>query len=465
MRAPETHIAICGHVKHGKSTLAGRILYELNAISDTELGKLREEARSLGKDFNEFSLMFLKRRSSTFRQKIANLQDDQSRTVFPERGNVKLADGSVLTLIDTPGHSRYLDNTIYGTYLADLAVLVIEASVGVGIGTIGIARILSAFSIPIIAIFVTKMDVVGYSELRFQEVKDEIEQFVLPLVGNHDAYRPPIIPISALSGVGFGRQADELKWFSGINALQALQKAETVNAPEAVKGVRLAIEGGKEVYSPKGIGTVLVGSLETGSIHVGETLILEPASMQEGKPVVIQIRSLQRARSITEEKGENVEIVSARAIVAVATPSLTVPEAKVYLRHGGVFGTSFDHPSVAREIEAEIIFFEPNTVYSGKEYVVLANASRSTARIMTIEGKPRFLYRFDDTELDKRSVLTYDLTKDEYEAREGEMVRAKLSFEQPICIESSKEYQRLTRFILRERNSVVACGRCLRITR
>src|SRR5688572_6188297 len=118
MRAPETYIAICGHAKHGKSTLAGRLLFEFNAFSDADIRQLRDEADLRGKDFNEFSLMFLKRRSDTFSKKTA-LPDDPSRTVFPERGSVKLDNGNILTLIDTPGFSRYFDNIVYGIYLSD----------------------------------------------------------------------------------------------------------------------------------------------------------------------------------------------------------------------------------------------------------------------------------------------------------------------------------------------------------
>ena len=466
MKAPETHIAICGHVKHGKSTLAGRLMYEFNAISDTDLNDLRKEVSSLAdsiqKDYNEFSLMFLKRRSSTFIKK-SGKESDPSRTPFPERGKVVLKDGYTLTLVDTPGHESYLDNTIYGVYLADLAVLVVEATTGVGYGTIRIARILSSFAVPIIAVFVTKMDLIGYSERRFRAVEEEIEQFVTPLFKYQDKYPPPIIPIAALPGVGFGKQIEDLQWFSGINALKAIQESQITHAPEMVKGVRFIVEGGKEVYSPPGVGTVLVGMLETGKIHIGDQLVIEPASTNEGKAIIVRIRSLQWARSIAEKKGKSAEFISARAIAAIATNSLTVLEAEEYLKHGGVLGELSDRPSVAREIEAEIVFFEQGTVYRGKEYVILTNASSITARITSIERKPGAMGDLDRLAANK-SKSRYDLSEDVYETREMDVVRAVLIFTQPICIESSMEYQRLTKFILREHNRVVACGRCLNIS-
>lgn len=463
MKPTETNISICGHAKHGKSTFAGRLLYEMGAVSKTEIDALKKESELRGKDFNEFSLLFLRHRSNTFSRKTA-LPDDPSRTVFPERGRVTLEDGRLLTLIDTPGFSRFLDNIIYGIHQSDLAVLVVEAAAGVGYGTIGVTRILESFAVPLIGVFVTKMDVVGYSELRFNEVKEEIEEFIFPIAHRHEDKEPPIIPVSALSGVGFKDHDQEVEWYSGITALEAIKQAQEINAPEEVEAVRFVVGGGKEIYSPPGVGTVLVGTLESGKLHTGDELVLQPASEKENDLITIRVRSLQRARSVTEKKSPDVEVIPARAIVAVAASGLPIAKAEYYLRHGGVLGHRQAQPSVASEIEAQLIFFLPNTVYNGKDYMILTNASRCIARILSIEGTSKSVYHVDEEAKDKQR-LEYDLSKDEYDASVGEVVRARLSFEQPICIESSKEFQRLTRFILREHNTVVACGRCLNIIR
>lgn len=448
MRPTDTNISICGHAKHGKSTVAGRLMYTLGAVTESDLKKYREEAERRGKDFNEFSMVFLKQRSATFSK--PGLPDDLSRTVFPERGSVTLKDNRLLTLIDTPGYSRFIDNIIYGIFLADLAIIIVEASAGVGYGTIAVSRILSSFAIPTIAIYVTKMDVVGYSELRFNEVKEEIEGNILPLLQPHSPDTPPIIPVSALSGVGFDLNSKDLSWYKGINAVQAIEEAKVNTAPEAVGGIRFAVEGSKEIFSPPGVGTVLVGTLETGRLQPNDELLIEPASRKEDKPIITRVRSVQRARSVTDagKAIANEVVISARAIVAVSTSNLSREDAERYLRHGGVLGAPSNPPSIANEISAELIFFEPDTVYSGKDYTILANASRSTAKILEVE---------------KTGGLEFDLERDEYDARAAEPIKAHLKFGTPLCIEESEEFQRLTRFVLREHNRVVACGRCLEI--
>src|ERR1044071_8949889 len=96
MRSPELYIGIFGHAKHGKSTLAGRILYELNGLTDREIDELRIEASGKGRDANPYNLAFLKRQPTT--------AIDPTRTSFPERGKITLPNGKEITIIDTPGH-------------------------------------------------------------------------------------------------------------------------------------------------------------------------------------------------------------------------------------------------------------------------------------------------------------------------------------------------------------------------
>jgi elongation factor 1-alpha len=485
MRPTETNIAICGHAKHGKSTLAGRLMFELGAVSGDDLLKYQREANTRGKDFNQFNMIFLERRPATFKKD--GQPDDPSRSVFPERGSVRLSEENLLTLIDTPGFSRFIDNIIYGIYLADLAVLVVEAPTGVipvtkdlitefhsassrhqlkavkdklaaaGIesGAIAASNILDSFAIPAIAVFVTKMDLIGYSESQFNEIKEQIQHIILPLLARHSEPSLPIVPVSALTGVGFkeSQETDEqMVWYKGPTALDVIRGAKDKKPPAGVGSVRFAVEGSKEIYRT-GAGTVLVGSLETGVLKTNDKLIIEPASSIEKEQIIFRVGTMQKPRPVNVEgKIESEDSISARAIVAMSARGIDKNYKEThfnkFLRHGGVIGTLNNPPAVATEIMADVIFFEPNKVYSGKEYTVLANASRSTGRIVAIE---------------KGTGIFYDLNDEQYDAGASERVRARLRFERPICIEAEEKYQRLTRFLLREHDRVVACGRCCEI--
>ena len=175
MKTEQINISICGHAKHGKSTLAGRIIRDMGGISEGDLKKLQRELDRKKqkdpkkfKDYNVFNYLFLKHRSMTYNSK--EELDDQSRTVFPERANIHVG-GNIVTFVDTPGFSRYIDNIVYGIYLADLGAVAIEASAGIDDGTMEVVRILNSFKIKVFAFFVTKMHLVKYSKTRYDEIK------------------------------------------------------------------------------------------------------------------------------------------------------------------------------------------------------------------------------------------------------------------------------------------------------
>ena len=423
-------------------------MVEMGSVSPDDLVRFERKAETRGKDFNPFNMILLERRPATFNKE--GKPDDSSRSVFPERGSVRLDPDNLLTLIDTPGYSRFIDNIVYGMYLADLALLVVEAQgsvtpvtediirglrlagsrseindlrerlrkAGVESGAIAASNILASFAIPAIAVLVTKMDLIGYSQLLFDEISTQINKIIVPLLSPYLGVTVPIIPVSALTGVGFGSSEDsrkEMPWYDGPTALEVISSVKSKKGPSDVKAVRFAVKGPKEIYRT-GVGTVLVGSLETGVLKTNDKLIIEPASTIAKQTLSLRVGSLRRPKPITEsEKIEVEESVEARAIVAISAKTVDQNFKEVnydqFLRHGGVLGTADDRPTVAEEIMADIIFFEPDTVYSGKEYTILANASRSTATIVEIEKGEGILYNLETEKYDagasERSALDF----------------------------------------------------------
>jgi elongation factor 1-alpha len=496
MRPTQNNISICGHAQHGKSTVAGRLMYALGGVTDKELEKHRKEAEQIGRDVNKFSMIFRKHRTDAFNRGTAASNESrmsQGRSVFPTWGKIALENSRLLTLVDTPGHEDFLDNLIYGIYLADMAIMTVKASAGVQDGTERVSRILSSFAIPTIAILVTQMDVVNYSEMIFDKVSEQIEEKIIPALQRYGSYQLPIIPVSALTGVGFGtppqsglsekeeaewsRGIETMKWYDGPDAIHAVTEPKNWVSPDAVSGVRFAVEGGMEIYSPPGVGTVLVGSLETGTLRPGEKLKIEPASSDRGEDIVVQVRSVQPTRGVNEPvTTEGEKEVSARAIVGVALGnSVKKIAAEKYLRHGGVLGRLNEPPQTAKEISAELFFFEPDLVYGGKEFIILTNTSRGVARIYDVstEQEPSVAREEASAATGLRwrpvsrrhalSLFTESQGMAGYRPALTQRVSARLRFEKRLCIEKDEQYQRMTRFLLRDKNKIVACGRCLEI--
>jgi len=444
------HLAICGHAKHGKSTLAGRLAYEFNAISPSQLEAMESEAREKGKDFNKFNLVFLRHRTDTFTRGEQNELDDPSRTNFPARASINL-DRVRLTLIDTPGYPRFVNNIVYGIFLADRVIVAVDMKKGVNIGTESICRITKAFEVPILAFCVTKVD--EYSKEARQAAFESIcEQITGRLIGPFGLREDtPILPISALadSGITGSFETSLTPWYGGPDLTSLLRSTAEVEGEASGSQIRFTIEGGREILSPPGVGTVLVGTLESGTLRAGDRLLAEPVSTIGNREVCANVRSLHLAKGVTEGKSEQVEEAKARTILSLNVPNWKdLKEVRSAFRNGGVLGQVTQRPRVAREIEASIVFFEPDIVYSGKEYRLHPHVAQTTARIQTILSKDHF---------------QVDLRDDEYIPNTGEIVEARVALHTPCCIEERADFPRLANFVLRENNRIIGCGKCLRI--
>lgn len=238
-----------------------------------------------------------------------------------------------MTLIDTPGFSRFLDNIIYGIYLSDQAIVVVEANASVENGTEAVCRILKAFEIPVLAFCVTKMDAVGYSQALFNEVENEIRE---GLIAKYDLDSwIPIIPVSALEGAGVSSvdiTADKTPWYSGKSIMQVLNDTQRGAIEEGKESIRFTVEGPREVYSPSGVGTILVGRLEYGTLKTGQVLVVEPISSQAQEPVTTKVRTIHLAKGVTDSSSQPIDEIQAKAIVALSASSWSKKDASTYLK-------------------------------------------------------------------------------------------------------------------------------------
>lgn len=464
MDTTNIQLSICGHAKCGKSTLAGRLAFELKAIEITpeKIKKLAELAKlknnQLGsKDFNKFNLIFLPNAPISPREGGDGAIKSPSRTQFPVRGSIKF-NSTRLTLIDTPGHEKFANNMAYGIYSSDSAIVLVEIESDkneVKIGTERVCRLLKAFDVKVVAFCITKMDRVNYSKDRFNEAEELIKISLIDKYkldsGNNII---PIIPISALSDNGecivesTEISTPSMPWYKGPSLLSVIKKLEKPTGDQRSKPLRIAIEGPNEIYSPQGVGTVLIGTLEAGLLKVGQYLVAEPSSTIEGKKIVGRVKSIQISKGVVQSSIDQPSEIYARAIVSIAIPEWTKEMASIYFRHGGILGLDDDRPMVAKKIKALVLFFEKDCVYHGKEYMIQPHVSSTMGRFLNIRSQ----------------IGVIDLTKEDYDSSENnEWIEADIEFKQPFCIEEASKIPRLSRFSISESNRIIGCGKCVKV--
>lgn len=449
MNTPETSIAFCGHAKHGKTTVMGKLLVELGGVSIEEVERNWKKAPEeipqydkFKKDFNKFNYILLRKNFKAFKPGTDNEVSDPSRTTYPTRGRISAGD-RLFSLIDQPGLSRFFSNIIYGLYLADFAILLVEAKAGIESQSLRILKLLKGLRVPLIGICITKMDEIGFSKNVFDDLSNNLIQNLKLL---NFKWTPPIIPVYALSD-SINKKNDELSWYEGQDLVSLLKSAELNYSRKNVQRLRFSA---REHFTVEGIGTTIVGVLETGILKEKDELFVEPYATIIKAKQPIRVKSIQLARAINEPKDSRKTIseIAARHLVAINI-DVTRQEAREMLKHGAMMGIKNDIPIVANKILAHLLFFSSQTVYNGREYRIRTNACDGGARIEQITSK---------------GTLFTDLTNEEKDVNMGETVQCVIYFhERPLCIEADVEFSRLTRFVLFDHNEIVACGRCLKV--
>ncbi len=251
-------LAIVGHVDHGKSTLVGRLLHETNALPE---GKVRAVQAMSEKRGMPFEWAFV----------IDAMQAERDQGITIDTTQIRFRSGKRnYVLIDAPGHKEFLKNMVSGAASADAVVLVVDAHEGVQDQTRRHAYLLRLLGIRRIVVAVNKMDLAGYDEGRFNEVKDEVFAY-LKSIGVKE--KTVFIPVAAREGANLSLRADRMPWYDGPTLLEALD-ALPQPAPIADLPLRMWVQDVYKFDERR----IVAGRIESGRLKVGDTLLFSPSS-------------------------------------------------------------------------------------------------------------------------------------------------------------------------------------------
>lgn len=197
-----------GSVDDGKSTLIGRLLYDSKSIFEDQMESIEKASRTRGEEQVNLALLTDGLRSE--REQGITIDVAYRYFATPKRKFI---------IADTPGHIQYTRNMVTGASTANLAVILVDARNGVLEQTRRHSFIASLLKIPHIIFAINKMDLVDYSEERYEEIKDELESFSSKL----DVSDIRFIPISALKGDNVVNQSENMKWYKGSSLLYTLE--------------------------------------------------------------------------------------------------------------------------------------------------------------------------------------------------------------------------------------------------
>jgi sulfate adenylyltransferase large subunit len=204
-------LVTAGSVDDGKSTLIGRLLFDTKQILVDQLEHIEDASRRRGHDYVDLALLTDGLRAE--REQGITIDVAYRSFVTPRRR---------FQLADAPGHVQYTRNMVTGASTADVAVILVDARKGVIEQTRRHSYITSMLELPHVVFAVNKMDLVDYSEERFDEIARELAGLDA-MLGLHDTLA---IPMSALKGDNVVDRTDAMPWFSGPTLLEHLETLE-----------------------------------------------------------------------------------------------------------------------------------------------------------------------------------------------------------------------------------------------
>ncbi len=202
-------LATAGSVDDGKSTLIGRLLYDSKAIFEDQLEAVERTSRDRGDEYTDLALLTDGLRAE--REQGITIDVAYRYFATPKRKFI---------IADTPGHIQYTRNMVTGASTADLALVLIDARKGILEQSRRHAFLSSLLGIPHVMLCVNKMDLVGWSEERFEEIKAEFRSFAMKLDVNDLSF----IPISALHGDNVVERSANMDWYEGGSLLHHLEE-------------------------------------------------------------------------------------------------------------------------------------------------------------------------------------------------------------------------------------------------
>jgi sulfate adenylyltransferase subunit 1 len=320
MQAELLRLVTAGSVDDGKSTLIGRLLFDTKQILADQLEHIEDASRRRGHDYVDLALLTDGLRAE--REQGITIDVAYRSFVTPRRR---------FQLADAPGHVQYTRNMVTGASTADLGVILVDARKGVVEQTRRHSYIVSMLQLPHVVYVVNKMDLVDFSEDRFDDIARALAELSAQL-GLKDV---TVIPVSALKGDNVVDRTDAMPWYAGqtlLAHLEGIELAADLNIDVRRFPVQWVIRPMAEEYHDyRGY----AGQVASGLWQAGDEVVVLPSGLRS------------RVASVETSDGEIAD--------AIPGQSVTIRlEDDVDVGRGDLLADPERPPVVARELLARV---------------------------------------------------------------------------------------------------------------
>ncbi|CAM4087578.1 sulfate adenylyltransferase subunit CysN [Acinetobacter pragensis] len=400
----------CGNVDDGKSTLIGRLLYDSKLIYEDQLQAVTRDSKKVGTTGDAPDLALLVDGLQAEREQGITI-DVAYRYFSTEKRKFIIA--------DTPGHEQYTRNMATGASTADLAIILIDARYGVQTQTRRHSFIASLLGIRNIVVAINKMDLVEFSEARFNEIQAEYNEFVNQL-GERKPANIIFTPISALNGDNVVNKSPNTPWYQGQTLMETLETVEIANDTSKHE-FRFPVQ---YVNRPNLDFRGFCGTVALGGVKVGDTITALPS----GKSSTV--------KEIVTFDGNLDHAVAGQAVTLTLNDEIDISRGNVLVKAG-------EQPLISRSARASVVWMTDQPLVLGKLYNVKFGTQTIPAKVAKIN------YRTNVNTLEKMEVEQLDLNA---------IADVTIEFDAPVVFDRYQDSRYTGSFIFIDRLSNVTVG-------
>lgn len=347
----------CGSVDDGKSTLIGRLLYDSKSLMEDQIEALERSADITGG--GQINLANLTDGLRAEREQGITIDVAYRYFATPRRKFI---------IADTPGHVQYTRNMVTGASSANLSIVLVDARAGVIEQSRRHTAIASLLRIPHLVVAVNKMDLVGWSEARFNEIREQFEQF-LPRLDIKDV---KFIPMSALNGDNVVTPSPHTPWFAGPTLLGHLETVH-IASDWNLHGFRLPVQWVNRPNNPtdarlhdfRGFS----GQIAGGIVRAGQKVMTLPSGV------------ISTVKEIHTFDGPVEEAFCPQSVTLVLSDDVDVSRGSM------IVGLVDQMPGTGTDLHAKICWMHSRPLQRGKKYFLKHTTSTVQAVVTDIEHR------------------------------------------------------------------------------
>lgn len=406
------HFTTAGSVDDGKSTLIGRLLYDSKSIFEDQLDAVKKTSKNKGYSGVDLALFTDGLRDE--REQGITIDVAYRYFTTPKRKFI---------IADTPGHIEYTRNMVTGASTANVAILLIDVRNGVIEQTKRHAFIASLLRIPHLIVCINKMDLIGYSEEKYNLILHEFEEFSSKLLIQDIRF----IPISALDGDNVVNRSDTMDWYQGaplLHTLETMHISSDINKVDARFPVQTVIRPQTNDHIDyRGY----AGRIASGTFRVGDEITVLPSGFSS------------KINSIDTFDGQ------LKKAFAPMSVSFTLND-NIDISRGDMLVRTNNQPSPSQELVVMLCWLNNASAKPKTKYIIQHTTNRQRAIIKEI------IYKID--------INTFTRHTDNQELHMNDISKVKIKTAKPLMIDSYRTNRVTGSIILIDdsTNETVAAG-------